>query len=517
MLHAKQQRTPQFTVPGGGTVMSHEFGTMKLKLWNITKHKCDILTINNVAYQPNSNNLLSLGKLNRQGLHVGTEHHVLYRRLSDATRHDYKFLPTHNNMLLLEAQSICDDGTLIPPIAHSVHQTITVTPQLSAPSTSANATSTMRRQSRPQNEDYKLNAEIFNELNEQFGPFDIELFASDQNNHIANYYTQRDNMFNRTWSKQNCYGNCPYNNETIYKMLQKSMDDFHLRYTLSTKYTYILPEWTSAPWYKTFMCYFDVVKRIPKNTPNVFNQPLTGSMEPVPGEEQRTYAGPTTWPVIVIYKDRFTKSNVADVMLLHLQLGHANIHKLKAAQEHYVTNKVSRTNSNRIPYCRPITSTDVIYCAACHTAKAKKVALPSQPSRPSITTAILDPQLETQTQERAMSFGDLVYCDYKYINVDSLSGVRYVLVFIHWSTRYVHSFCTSKREQANKLLIDYMTVINDVHREQSNDNDTPLRNTKLKAQHVDQASEFMSNRFQNVCQNQQVKLSIFIRTWTSSI
>jgi len=114
MLHDKQQRTTHFTVPGGGTVMSHEFGTIKLKLWNITKQKYDTLTINNVAYQPKSNNLLSLGKLNRQGLHVDTEHYVLYRRMSDATRHDYKILPTQSHMLLLEAQSICSDGTLIP-------------------------------------------------------------------------------------------------------------------------------------------------------------------------------------------------------------------------------------------------------------------------------------------------------------------------------------------------------------------------------------------------------------------
>ncbi len=174
----------------------------------------------------------------------------------------------------------------------------------------------------------------------------------------------------------------------------------------------MIHEGRGAPWYKTFMCYFDVVKRIPKGTSNVFNQPLTGDMEPVPGEEHRSYAGPTPWPVLVIYKDQFTKSNVTDVMLLHLQLGHANIHKLKAAQEQYGTNNVSRTNPNGIPYCRPITSTDVIYCAACHTATAKKVALPSKPSRTSINTKVLDPQLETQTQERATSFGDLVYCDY---------------------------------------------------------------------------------------------------------
>ena len=101
------------------------------------------------------------------------------------------------------------------------------------------------------------------------------------------------------------------------------MDDFISDNTLSTKYAFILPERTNAPWYKTFMCCFEVVKRIPKNTSNVFNQPLTGDMEPVPGEEHRSYAGPTPWPVIVIYKDQFTKSNVTDVMLLHLQLGQA--------------------------------------------------------------------------------------------------------------------------------------------------------------------------------------------------
>ena len=33
MLHNKQRRTTQFTVPGGSTIMSQEFGTIKLKLW----------------------------------------------------------------------------------------------------------------------------------------------------------------------------------------------------------------------------------------------------------------------------------------------------------------------------------------------------------------------------------------------------------------------------------------------------------------------------------------------------
>lgn len=68
------------------------------------------MTINNVAYQPNSNNLLSLGKLDQLGLHVDTENYVLYRKSSDTTRHEYNIKPTSGHMLLLEAQTICENG-----------------------------------------------------------------------------------------------------------------------------------------------------------------------------------------------------------------------------------------------------------------------------------------------------------------------------------------------------------------------------------------------------------------------
>jgi len=184
-------------------------------------------------------------------------------------------------------------------------------------------------------------------------------------------------------------------------MLQKAMDDFMKDKTLSTKLTFALPQWPSAPWYKTFMCYFDVVKHIPKGVPHVFNQPRLGNQEPIPGEEHRTFSGPIPWPVIIVHKDKFTKSNITDIMLLHLQLGHANINKLAAAQRYYGTNAVSRTNPHPVPYCRAITTTDVIYCTACNTAKARKMALPSKPPRqPRVQTETLDAQLETNKQAK---------------------------------------------------------------------------------------------------------------------
>jgi len=118
------------------------------------------MTLSNVAYQPNSNKLLSLGKLNLQGLHVDTENYVLYRRLPDATRHDYKIKPTNGHMLLLEAHIIHPRGDIQPPLVsfpdiHHVNQI----------GTGAQTRSNTQHEHTIPTEDYKLNTDIFTEMN----------------------------------------------------------------------------------------------------------------------------------------------------------------------------------------------------------------------------------------------------------------------------------------------------------------------------------------------------------------
>ena len=152
------------------------------------------------------------------------------------------------------------------------------------------------------NIDYKLNSTIFEEINKRFGPFDVELFASDQNNHISNYYTEQNDAFSKSWSNQNCYGNCPFDDEFIFRVLRKSIDDSNASLDSETKHTFVLPDWQNAPWYKTCRNHFDVVKRIPTSTPNVFSQPRTDNMKPIIGDEQRSYAGPIRWPVIIVHR-----------------------------------------------------------------------------------------------------------------------------------------------------------------------------------------------------------------------
>ena len=43
--------------------------------------------------------------------------------------------------------------------------------------------------------DIKLNPELFTALNQKYGPFDMELFASDTNNILDQYITAKQNSF----------------------------------------------------------------------------------------------------------------------------------------------------------------------------------------------------------------------------------------------------------------------------------------------------------------------------------
>ncbi|KAK3274162.1 hypothetical protein CYMTET_17647 [Cymbomonas tetramitiformis] len=50
---------------------------------------------------------------------------------------------------------------------------------------------------------------------EQFGPFEVELFTSQDNHRLDYYYSLEDSAFDLDWSGKACYGNPPYENDII--------------------------------------------------------------------------------------------------------------------------------------------------------------------------------------------------------------------------------------------------------------------------------------------------------------
>ena len=96
-------------------------------------------------------------------------------------------------------------------------------------------------------------------------------------------------------------------------------------------------DWRSAPWFKTFMQYFDIVEKLEIGTEKVFTVPVRkqGCLEETNNDPGRAYLPPIHWDVLVVHKDRYTKSTVDDNMLAHLKLGHASIDKLIECQQVY--------------------------------------------------------------------------------------------------------------------------------------------------------------------------------------
>ncbi|KAK3280647.1 hypothetical protein CYMTET_11520 [Cymbomonas tetramitiformis] len=157
---------------------------------------------------------------------------------------------------------------------------------------------------------------------EQHGPFTLELFAS-VDNHILDEYCTTDNpCFGRDWVGKACYGNPPYEHDTILRCLQKALSDF-ARAPQSTKFLLVLPRWETASWWQ-FISLFTIVHEYPAGE-KIFSAPLDSCYNVENLEmcgKSRVWVRETKWPVVVICKDGHTVIKLDVKMLAHVRLGH---------------------------------------------------------------------------------------------------------------------------------------------------------------------------------------------------
>ncbi|KAK3237694.1 hypothetical protein CYMTET_52246 [Cymbomonas tetramitiformis] len=157
---------------------------------------------------------------------------------------------------------------------------------------------------------------------EQLGPIEVELFASEDNNHYKCYYTVKDSAFDKCWSGRFCYRNPPYEHEIIMNCLQKALHDFEAE-PVTTRFLFVLPKWETATWWY-LMSRFRVVKEYPAGA-RIFSAPKsecynTEGLETCGTE--RVWIQGTKWPVEVVYKDCHTTEQMDAKLLQHVRLGH---------------------------------------------------------------------------------------------------------------------------------------------------------------------------------------------------
>ena len=99
-------------------------------------------------------------------------------------------------------------------------------------------------------EDHRLHPVEVQSIQEMLGvEFEVDLFASHENAHCTVHYTKLDSAFEHQWLNKAFYANPPFESpELIVSAFSKAVAHWEMR-PKHTSFTFILPRWTTAPWW----------------------------------------------------------------------------------------------------------------------------------------------------------------------------------------------------------------------------------------------------------------------------
>ena len=299
----------------GNHAITHGVGTVKIYIKNVAIKPplYDTLILTDVAYIPNSTNILSFRRLNKLGLQIDTEKLVLYSR---QYKLKYK-LKWVNDVMMLSNIVVRRNNNKLRQTA-AAHQTDHLI--------SSNPKMGMAILPSDSQEDIQFNPDKLGELAITHGPFTkwFELFRQKGNELLKDGFDNKE-AFEHVWCEKAFYGNPKYIAEFIKRTLHKALEDFKVN-PQQTKFLFIIPKWESAEWYQKYIPHFEIIKEYPKGTPEVFTIPKRTfhGENTVTAENGRAFLGPIPWPVVAVFKDIYTPIKINNLMLAHLRLGHIN-------------------------------------------------------------------------------------------------------------------------------------------------------------------------------------------------
>jgi len=146
-------------------------------------------------------------------------------------------------------------------------------------------------------EDWQLIAPEVEDLDQEFGPFDIDACADElgTNAHFGKSWNKKTDCRKQQWGGWNVYCNGPFSELLSILMHAVACKKAH---PVGTSALFIVPCWTTEEFYKYAMSLptvFKVVRRWKKGS-HLFTAPV-----PAPLGGGRVYAGPTRWPVVALW------------------------------------------------------------------------------------------------------------------------------------------------------------------------------------------------------------------------
>ena len=142
-------------------------------------------------------------------------------------------------------------------------------------------------------EDYKFDPREFQDLQQEFGNFTVDLTADDEgaNALCSTYYSKSNSVLKHNLSGHHCWCNPPFDPDFVVSLLEhyhtcKAADPAH------TSACFVLPVWHTAPWWPLVKD-MQIVRYFPKGT-KLFN---VAAQQP---QSQCQQIVPVRWPVLVL-------------------------------------------------------------------------------------------------------------------------------------------------------------------------------------------------------------------------
>lgn len=289
--------------------------------------------------------------------------------------------------------------------------------------------------------DWQLFKSIFAELLDRYSTADpkeqwVELFRATGNEICAEGYDAQNSAFDVQWTGRDFYGNPVYEEQFIYRTLDKVLTDFS-KDPENTRFMLLVPDWPTSSWYG-FVKHFKVVRKFEKGTV-MFSAPAVGvydkaSLTPAgdEGAPGRYIIGGTPFPVLALFLDHATVTKIDESVLLHLRMGHPGERVTNFLANNYEhglqPHKASRT-------CK--------HCSVCRLAKGTR-----KPTYPS------------NSEYDQFSMFELVFSDiFGPVNPTSRSGKRYAINFMCATSRYPLLFFMDSRADSASVFAEFLTMV----------------------------------------------------------
>eukprot|EP00854_Cymbomonas_tetramitiformis_P001632 gene1632-biopygen1497 len=294
----------------------------------------------------------------------------------------------------------------------------------------------------------------FKRWNDEKGPFEVDMCADKHNRQLETYFSVNNSVFDQVLTGKAFYGNMPYTDEFIGKLLVKILMDFK-KDPSSTKFLLVMPHKPQAEWW-TLTGKLELLETYSKGSVifSARRDQCYRVEELTEAEPGRVYIRGTPWPVSIFNLDQFTVGRIDAKILAHVRLGHVCDKYIAVMDMQGMDLGVNSEELKLSPVQRCSEQ-----CLSCQVAKPVR---PSQAMDKGRVRKVH--RKEVKKRERSTRLGQLTFTDHGGPFVVSENGYRGYTIHLDDYVEFGHIYIWKRKLEYTDALKDYRTVIRTIGR-----------------------------------------------------